>query len=234
MANPHLVQYLQELHAEIVGTKAANSYAKVCFITFIFTIMIEGFLLFSEHQLQAIKSLKLYPLPIRSGKDAMILEGVGKSIAEKLDAYFTKTNGPSNNKNNTTNINNFFNNGNFNNKNTAYNNNTNPTNDANTTAAIPHAKPTNNELMNHKTSNNELHRALRDITNTLIPPSIPSNKPTDTKPSTSANAFKKNIEFITIDDEDDSNQPSSAMDTEVKHPAALPKQLFIPPSSISW
>ena len=39
---------------------------------------------------QAVKSLKQYPLPLRSGQEAKILEGIGDKIANMLDRKLAK------------------------------------------------------------------------------------------------------------------------------------------------
>lgn len=39
---------------------------------------------------QAVKSLKQYPLPLRSGQESKILEGIGDKIANMLDKRLAK------------------------------------------------------------------------------------------------------------------------------------------------
>lgn len=39
---------------------------------------------------KALKSLQKYPLKLNSGKEAMMLEGIGENIAKKLDEYLKK------------------------------------------------------------------------------------------------------------------------------------------------
>lgn len=152
---------------------------------------------------QAIHSLMLYPLPIRSGEDALILEGVGKSIVDKLDAYFTLINTP-----------------------TTHSTTANLSSSSSSHKAILSTSITPAcKLFNHTTTHNQ---KLNDITNICDKP--PSKKLDDSSEKAKI-CSTKTPTIIILDDDDDTEQPTT--NARIIHPEHHIQPNKLAPSCVS-
>ena len=93
--NPLFLQWLEEWRAEAKenGWNSHYVYHKAIAALAMYAVTALHTAIYHSlppFHLQAVKSLKQYPLPLRSGQEAKILDGVGDKIANMLDKKLAK------------------------------------------------------------------------------------------------------------------------------------------------